>query len=53
MPLGMFDSIITKEDLISFLDKNFKDFLKLAGEDIVINDYFNNPKGNLVSSQVY
>ena len=49
MPMSQFKSIETEEDLLAFFMKYFADSVDLIGADKLVQDYFKNPVGNLVS----
>ncbi|KAJ3329422.1 kynurenine 3-monooxygenase, mitochondrial precursor [Blyttiomyces sp. JEL0837] len=49
MPWSKFDSIKTEQDLISFFESTFPDSVPLIGRDLLVRDYFANPKGALMS----
>lgn len=36
-------------DLISFFENTFPDALKLMGRELLVKEYFKNPKGSLIS----
>ncbi|RHZ76809.1 hypothetical protein Glove_192g11 [Diversispora epigaea] len=49
MPHENFDSIKTEDDLITFFQCNFPDFIQLIGEQQLKKEFFHNPKGSLLS----
>ncbi|ORZ21654.1 hypothetical protein BCR42DRAFT_475213 [Absidia repens] len=49
LPFEVFDRIDDKEKLIQFFATHFKDLLPLIGPEQLVNDYFNNPRGSLIS----
>ena len=49
MPFSGFNAIVTKQDLVSFFEENFPDALSLIGKELLVTDYFKNPKGSLIS----
>ncbi|KAI8883179.1 FAD/NAD(P)-binding domain-containing protein [Backusella circina FSU 941] len=49
MPFNMYDEIDTEEKLLDFFKKDFDDFIPLVGVDSLKRDYFNNPRGSLVT----
>ena len=49
MPFTVFESIETEEDLLAFFTKHFPDTIEKIGVQHLINDYFNNPLGKLIS----
>jgi kynurenine 3-monooxygenase len=52
MPFKMYDDIDTEEKLLEFFKRDFDDFIPLVGEDSLKRDYFNNPRGSLVTIKV-
>jgi kynurenine 3-monooxygenase len=52
MPWSKFDAIKTEEDLLGFFESTFPDSVPLIGKDLLVADYFKNPKGALVSVKV-
>ncbi|KAG0230049.1 kynurenine 3-monooxygenase, mitochondrial precursor [Actinomortierella wolfii] len=48
MPFENFESIHTKDELLSFFRTHFADAIPLMGEEALVRDYFKNPKGSLV-----
>ena len=53
MPFKVFNSIETEEDLLSFFMKHFPDSIEKIGGDRLVEDYFKNPTGSLVSIKCY
>lgn len=49
MPWSKFDAIKTKEDLLAFFESTFPDSMDLIGRELLVADYFKNPKGPLMS----
>lgn len=49
MPFDMFEEIDTKEKLMVFFKKHFHDAIPLIGEERIIDDYFTNPRGSLIT----
>ena len=49
MPFKKFDSIKTRQDLLDFFQTYFKDAVDKIGVELLITDYFANPKGSLIS----
>lgn len=49
MPFKVFESIETEEDLLAFFMKHFEDSVAMIGVERLVQDYFKNPTGNLVS----
>jgi len=49
LPFKTFESLDTKEKLVSFFMKLFPDALPLIGEDRLVQEYFKNPTGSLMS----
>ena len=49
MPFKMFDNIKTKENLLSVFMKHFPDSIEKIGEARLVEDYFKNPTGSLMS----
>ncbi|KAG0250151.1 kynurenine 3-monooxygenase, mitochondrial precursor [Mortierella polycephala] len=48
MPFANFEMIHNKDDLIKFFEEYFADAIELMGKDLLIKEYFKNPKGSLV-----
>ncbi|XP_046858912.1 kynurenine 3-monooxygenase-like [Xenia sp. Carnegie-2017] len=49
LPFKSFDEIKTKEDILAFFQKEFPDSIPLYGEEHLINEYFSNPVGSMIS----
>ncbi|KAJ3043069.1 kynurenine 3-monooxygenase, mitochondrial precursor [Rhizophlyctis rosea] len=49
MPRDKFHTIRTETDLIRFFEATFPDAVPLMGLDLLVGEYFKNPKGSLVS----
>ncbi|TPX38071.1 kynurenine 3-monooxygenase [Synchytrium microbalum] len=49
MPWSGFDAIKTELDLVTFFEKTFPDALALIGRELLVQEYFGNPKGSLIS----
>ncbi|KAJ3049040.1 kynurenine 3-monooxygenase, mitochondrial precursor [Rhizophlyctis rosea] len=49
MPRDKFQSVRTESDLIRFFESTFPDAVPLIGLDLLVGEYFKNPKGSLVS----
>ena len=49
MPYAIFESIDTEEDLLAFFMKHFPDSLPKIGANRLVQDYFKNPTGSLIS----
>ncbi|XP_078345085.1 kynurenine 3-monooxygenase-like isoform X2 [Oculina patagonica] len=49
MPFENFDSLETKEDVMSFFNADFPDFVQLMGEERILEDFFKNPVLPMVS----
>ncbi|KAI8983849.1 hypothetical protein BDB01DRAFT_843161 [Pilobolus umbonatus] len=49
MPFKMFEDIDTEEKLMDFFRENFNDSIPLIGEKELLNDYFSNPRGSLIT----
>lgn len=52
MPFANFEMIHNKDDLLNFFEQYFADAIKLMGKDLLIEEYFKNPKGSLVMVRV-
>lgn len=52
MPFNMFEEIDTKERVLDFFHKEFKDSVPLLGEEKLVDEYFSNPRGSLISIKV-
>ncbi|KAF8933421.1 hypothetical protein EDD21DRAFT_437499 [Dissophora ornata] len=48
MPFANFELIHDKKDLLEFFEEYFTDAIALMGKDLLIDEYFKNPKGSLV-----
>ncbi|KAI9325396.1 hypothetical protein BDR26DRAFT_913089 [Obelidium mucronatum] len=49
MPWSNFDAIKTPEQLVAFFEAKFPDSIPLIGKELLIKDYFKNPKGSLMT----
>jgi kynurenine 3-monooxygenase len=49
MPFDMFENVSSKQKLIAFFQENFNDAIPLIGEDRLVDDYFSNPRGALIT----
>ncbi|KAI8331682.1 hypothetical protein BC941DRAFT_382278 [Chlamydoabsidia padenii] len=49
MPFDMFDQVTSNAKLIAFFEENFNDAIPLIGKDRLLDDYFSNPRGALIS----
>jgi kynurenine 3-monooxygenase len=49
MPFEKFDEIKTTDQIMSFFEKEFPDFIPLIGQENLVNDYLRNPVGPLLS----
>ena len=49
MPFSVFNSIKNEDDLLAFFEKHFKDSIQLIGADELVQDYFKNPTGSLIT----
>ena len=49
MPHDKFESLKTKDDLITFFEKYFPDSIDKIGTESLVHDFFSNPTGSLVS----
>jgi len=52
MPFANFEMIRNENDLLRFFDEYFADAVALMGKDLLIKEYFKNPKGSLVMIRV-
>lgn len=52
MPHEKFESLQTESQLIKFFEETFADAVVLMGLDMLVKEYFKNPKGSLVSIKV-
>jgi len=52
MPFEKFDEIKTTDQIMSFFEKEFPDFIPLIGQENLVNDYLRNPVGPLLSVKV-
>lgn len=52
MPFANFEKIHNEADLLGFFEQNFTDAIELMGKDLLIKEYFKNPKGSLVMIKV-
>ncbi|KAF9896189.1 kynurenine 3-monooxygenase, mitochondrial precursor, partial [Lobosporangium transversale] len=48
MPFANFEKIHNEKDLLEFFETYFADAIPLMGKDLLIKEYFKNPKGSLV-----
>ncbi|KAK3831883.1 MAG: hypothetical protein J3R72DRAFT_454636 [Linnemannia gamsii] len=48
MPFVNFEMIHNESDLLNFFEQYFADAITLMGKDLLIKEYFKNPKGSLV-----
>ena len=53
MPWSKFESIKTPKDLEEFFQSTFPDSIPLIGLDLLIENYFKNEKGALMSLKVF
>lgn len=53
MPWIKFNEIKSRKDLVLFFKNTFPDMMTLMGEDKLVEDYFTNEKGSLVSIKVF
>jgi len=49
LPFDQFDKLKTKEDVLDFFQREFPDFLVLMGEEKLVEEFFQNPTGPMVS----
>lgn len=49
MPFKMFEDIKTEDQLMEFFAENFNDSIPLIGKESLKKDFFNNPRGSLVT----
>ncbi|XP_073230590.1 kynurenine 3-monooxygenase-like [Porites lutea] len=49
LPFDQFDILKTKEDVLDFFQREFPDFLALMGEEKLVEEFFRNPTGPMVS----
>ena len=49
MPFKVFESIETEEDLLTFFMKHFPDSVDKIGVERLVQDYFHNPVGGMIS----
>ncbi|KAJ3064529.1 hypothetical protein HDU98_012077 [Podochytrium sp. JEL0797] len=49
MPWSNFDALKTPDDLMLFFNDKFADAIPLIGRELLVKDYFKNPKGALVT----
>lgn len=52
MPFAQFEAIKTRNELLAFFEDTFPDAIPLMGEEGLCSEYFNNPRGSLVSIKV-
>lgn len=52
MPWAKFDSIKTEGDLVEFFEETFRDSIPLMGRELLVKEYFKNPKGSLIEVKV-
>jgi kynurenine 3-monooxygenase len=53
MPWKNFDAIKNEADLLEFFESTFPDSVPLLGKERLVKDYFENPKGALMSVKVF
>ena len=53
MPFTVFESIKTNEDLLSFFTKYFSDTIEKIGVPNLLQEYFSNPLGKLISVKCF
>jgi len=53
MPFSIFASIATKEDLLAFFMKHFPDLVHKIKVEQLVQEYFRNPTGTLISVKCY
>ena len=49
MPFSIFNSVKNEDDLLAFFEKHFEDSIQLIGADELVQDYFKNPTGSLIT----
>ncbi|KAJ3293844.1 hypothetical protein HDU79_011873 [Rhizoclosmatium sp. JEL0117] len=49
MPWSNFEAIKSPTDLMLFFEQKFPDTIPLIGKELLVKDYFKNPKGSLIS----
>ena len=49
MPFSVFNSIKKEDDLLAFFEKHFEDSIQLIGTDELVQDYFKNPTGSMIT----
>ncbi|KAJ3267942.1 hypothetical protein HDV01_003710 [Terramyces sp. JEL0728] len=49
MPREKFEAIKKPKELLTFFEQTFPDALPLIGHDLLVQDYFSNPKSSLIS----
>ncbi|KAL9957905.1 hypothetical protein ACROYT_G034860 [Oculina patagonica] len=49
LPFDQFDKLKTREDVLNFFQAEFPDFLSLMGEEKLVEEFFRNPTGPMVS----
>lgn len=52
MPWSKFESVKTREEILSFFEQYFPDSIPLIGKERLIEDYTRNEKGSLISIKV-
>jgi kynurenine 3-monooxygenase len=52
MPFSMFEELNTRSLVMDFFKKHFNDSIPLIGEERLLDEYFNNPRGALISIKV-
>ena len=53
MPFSVFGSVKTEQDLLTFFTKYFPDSIEKIGTQRLVEDYFSNPLGKLISVKCY
>ncbi|KAJ3001664.1 UNVERIFIED_CONTAM: hypothetical protein HDU68_006727 [Siphonaria sp. JEL0065] len=49
MPWPNFEAIKTPQDLLTFFEAKFPDSIPLIGKELLVKDFFKNPKGSLMT----
>jgi kynurenine 3-monooxygenase len=52
MPFEKFEVLTTREELLSFFHSTFPDSVGLMGEEQLVQSFFKNPRGSLMSIKV-
>jgi kynurenine 3-monooxygenase len=52
MPFSKFEELETDDQILTFFNSEFPDAVPLLGEENILHDFRENPKGSLISIKV-